>query len=62
VIIDIAANLTAFDMGGALGLQTDADTGAMLTIARPNVVIDGNGHTIRPYGYPAFHVEGLVED
>jgi hypothetical protein len=62
VAIRIENDLSVFDLGSALASPTDADTGATLAISRPNVTIDGNGHTIMSYGYPAFHVEGNAGD
>jgi hypothetical protein len=58
VLIELTADVDVTQMGSELGLVTDEDTGATLTISRPNVTIDGKSNTITSRGYPAFHVEG----
>ncbi|MDR3355004.1 MAG: right-handed parallel beta-helix repeat-containing protein, partial [Synergistaceae bacterium] len=59
ILIELSADLDVNDLGSALGKTSDEDTGATLTISRPNVTIEGNGHTIASHGYPSFHVEGI---
>jgi hypothetical protein len=61
VVVELTANLDVNQMSGLAAL-TDADTGATLTISRPNVAVDGKGYTITSRGYPAFHVEGSIGD
>jgi hypothetical protein len=58
VLIELTADIDVIQMGSELGFVTDEDTGATLTISRPNVTVDGKGKTITSRGYPAFHVEG----